>query len=102
MTTKQHVVLQHNHQLYPQHQQQHKDAWHQFEGLVFALVFIHMAAFAFWAYLLYKSKSARADAAAGGKGGVKAGAAAVATAVGVGKSPKEILKAYQKAQLGKG
>lgn len=106
MPSKQHVVLPHSqhHQLYPQQHQpaSHKDAWHQFEGLVFALVMIHVAAFAFWCYLLYKSKAARAEAAGTGKGGVKAGAAAAATAAGVGKSPKEILKAYQKAQLGKG
>jgi hypothetical protein len=100
MPTKQrHVVLTHSEHLYPQPQhQQHKDAWHQFEGLVFALVFIHVAAFAFWCYLLYKSKASRAEAA---KGGLKAAAAAAATAVGDGKSPKDILKAYQKAQLGK-
>lgn len=105
-TAKQHMVLQHHqheHHLYPQpqHQQEgHKDAWHQFEGLVFALIFIHVAAFGFWAYLLYKSRAARADTA---KGGNKAAAgAAGSTAAGTfGKSPKDILKAYQKAQLGK-
>lgn len=101
MPTKQHVVLPHQqHHLYPQHQQQqqHKDAWHQFEGLVFALVMIHVAAFAFWCYLLYKSKAARADAAA--KGGARTGKPAAATG-GDWKAPKDILKAYQKAQLGK-
>jgi hypothetical protein len=100
MPTKQHVVLPHSEHLYPQHTQ-HKDAWHQFEGLVFALVMIHVAAFAFWCYLLYKSKAARAADGSGPKGGVKAGAAAAATAAGDWKTPKEILKAYQKAQLGK-
>ena len=101
MATKQHVVLPQTQHMYPQHQhEQHKDAWHQFEGLVFALIVIHVAAFAFWCYLLYKSRASKAEAASGAKG-VKAGAAAAATAAGGIKSPKDILKAYQKAQLGK-
>lgn len=74
-----------------------KDPWHQFEGLVFALIFIHMAAFAFWCYLLYKSRAKRADNSSGGSKGSKPAAAPQAD----WKSPKEILKAYQKAQLGK-
>lgn len=100
--TKQHVVLPQTQHLYPQHQQ-HKDAWHQFEGLVFALIFIHIAAFAFWCYLLYKSRASRAEKAGNVKAGGKAGSAAAAgtAAGGDWKSPKEILKAYQKAQLGK-
>lgn len=100
MPTIQHVVLPQNQHMYPQHQQ-HKDAWHQFEGLVFALIFIHVAAFAFWCYLLYKSKAARSEAAKGRAKSSTGAAAAAATAAGDWKSPKEILKAYQKAQLGK-
>jgi hypothetical protein len=80
----------------PHNQHHSKDPWHQFEGLVFALIVIHMAAFAFWCYLLYKSRSKRAEGSSSGSSRGKS-----AAGQGEWKSPKEILKAYQKAQLGK-
>jgi hypothetical protein len=122
MAKKKHLVLQHHqhaHELYPQHnhpahaahqQQAQHDAWHQFEGLVFVLIFIHMAAFAFWCWLLYKSRASKAAAAAenggrGSSGGRQALAGGAprpgAAAAGEGRTTRDILKAYQKAQLGK-
>lgn len=80
------------------HEHSHsKDPWHQFEGLVFVLIFVHVAAFAFWCYLLYKSRAKRNEASSSGGSSGKAAGKAVAA----GRSPKDILKAYQKAQLGK-
>lgn len=87
------LTLQHS-----DHTQHARDPWHQFEGLVFALISIHVAAFAFWCYLLYKSRVKRVDNSSGGS---SSKGSRPATAAADWKSPKEILKAYQKSQLGK-
>lgn len=85
----------------------HKDAWHQFEGLVFVLIGIHVAALAFWGYLLYASRERkRAKLAAAAKSGAKAGGGGGASGSAVAggadwRTPKEIMRAYQKQHLGK-
>lgn len=71
-------------------EQTHKDPWHQFEGLVFILIGIHVAAFAFWCYLLYKSKRNAKDSSA-----------KPADSSSDWRTPKDILRAYHKAQIGK-
>eukprot|EP00798_Chlamydomonas_sp_ICE-L_P004392 gene4392-14518_t len=43
----------------------HQDPWHQWEGLVFVLLVIHILALVFWSYVLYKERSRKKT----GKGG---------------------------------
>jgi hypothetical protein len=71
----------------------HTDPFHQFEGLLLALVFIHVAAFAFWCYLLYASKRRKALAMES-----VSNSAAAAQKLTDWRSPKDVLKAYQKKQ----
>jgi hypothetical protein len=89
-----------------EHEHHHKDAWHQFEGLVVVLVACHGVAFLFWAWLLYKTR--RASLAAGGGGARGAGGprgakgqARKTTPASEWRTPREILLAQQKAKLGK-
>lgn len=70
----------------------HQDAWHQFEGLVFILVAIHVAAFAFWCWLLWSSRKAKEAAAS----------AAASASAAPGRSTRDVLRAYHKTTLGKG
>jgi len=76
------------HQTHPHH----SDPFHQFEGLLMALVFIHVAAFVFWFYLLYVSKRKKALAME------SVSNSAAAQKLTDWRSPKDVLKAYQKKQ----
>ncbi|GLC44803.1 hypothetical protein PLESTB_001212400 [Pleodorina starrii] len=90
-----------------EHEHHHKDAWHQFEGLVVVLVACHAVAFLFWAWLLYKTRRANGAAAGGGgsagsKGAKgKASPARKTTPAFEWRTPREILLAQQKAKMGK-
>ncbi|MEW5297221.1 MAG: hypothetical protein WDW38_006045 [Sanguina aurantia] len=86
----------------------HPDPWHQWEGLVAALVAMHIVALAFWCYLLYVSRDGKKK---GGKrpGAVSSLASTFGSREGSGaggrstewRSPREILSAYNKQLLGK-
>lgn len=79
---------------------------------MFALVALHVAAFAFWCFLLWKTR--RAKDGGGGSGGPSgsgsgayagAGASAVSGSggsSGTGRSARDILRAYHKSSIGKG
>lgn len=100
-TTMRSVVLPQG--LSGHHTQAHKDAWHQWEGLVVILVAIHLVAFVFWCYLLYASKERRRKEGKGGGNGGIARSAALHTSRGAAewRSPREILAQFEKARLGK-
>jgi hypothetical protein len=76
----------------------------QFEGLVFVLVAIHVAAFAFWCWLLWSSRRAKEAAAAAAAGAsTAAGGGGAGTGAGAaGRSTRDMLRAYHKSTLGKG
>lgn len=93
-----HVVLPHGGGDVEKHAS--KDPWHQFEGLVFVLISIHVAALGFWCWLLWKSRATK-RAADGAGSGAKASKAAAAAAQSDWRSPRDILRAYQKTSLGK-
>ncbi|GBF95469.1 hypothetical protein Rsub_07819 [Raphidocelis subcapitata] len=73
---------------------EHQDAWHQYEGLIFFLAAIHVAAFAFWCWLLASSRKAKAAE------GVTPSASSAALAAG--RTTRDVLRAYHKSSLGKG
>jgi hypothetical protein len=86
-----------------------KDAWHQFEGLVFVLVAIHAAAFGFWCWLLYSSRrnnnasTKQQQQQAGGSGGVDGARSGLGGSSSAGnRSTRDILRAYHKSTIGKG
>lgn len=87
-------------------QASHKDAWHQFEGLVFVLIGIHVAALAFWGYLLYASRERKRARQAASKVNSQAGSASAMSCTAPSstsewRTPKEIKRAYQKQHIGK-
>jgi hypothetical protein len=84
---------------HPDHPQHHRDPFHQFEGLLGVLVVVHLAAFGFWCYLLYASRKRKQEkaAAVGGSSSVPG----ASSKLGDWRSPRDVLKAYQKAHLGK-
>lgn len=90
-----------------EHVHHHKDAWHNFEGLVVVLVACHAVAFLFWAWLLYKTRRAGVSstptgAKAAGKGkGSTPGHLHKTTPAFEWRTPREILLAQQKAKMGK-
>ncbi|KAI8475196.1 MAG: hypothetical protein J3K34DRAFT_465124 [Monoraphidium minutum] len=98
MGAARHVVLPQGLGAAPAKPGQHPhDAWHQFEGLVFVLVGVHVAAFAFWCWLLWASRKAKDAAAAAGGGGVGGAGGGAAS-----RSTRDILRAYNKSIMGKG
>jgi hypothetical protein len=64
---------------------------------VFALVAIHVAAFAFWCWLLWSSRKRQQ-----GNGGSSSGSGGMSGSGIASRSTKDILRAYHKSSLGKG
>jgi hypothetical protein len=56
------------------------------------LLQVHLVAFGFWCYLLYASRKRKEGSSA----------ASVARQLADWRSPRDVLKAYQKAHIGKG
>lgn len=111
-TSKKHVVLPKG--VHPQHvTPHHTDALHQWEGLLVILVFVHLVAFLFWGWLLYRSrdgKAKRAGVASAGQGSSGAGRNGSSGVAAAGsapakklewRTPRDILSAYNKQRLGK-
>jgi hypothetical protein len=64
---------------------------HQLASILSVLVGIHLVALAYWMYLLYLSRDKRKRAAAKAKGDSSP----------AWRTPKDIMREYQKAQIGK-
>lgn len=64
------------------------------------LVAIHVAAFAFWCWLLWASRRSKGGGDGGPSGALAAAAAAAASFDGV-RSTRDVLRAYQKSRYGK-
>lgn len=75
------------------HAHVHQDGWHHMEGLVVALVLIHVLAFIYWCYLLYASKKPLLRK--------KKTESYRDVKSAEWRTPKEVLAAYKKARLGK-